>query len=422
MGVVNDLVKGMPIPKMVTVRQVFDDTCITDIPYAVLKTLNEENVCETVKPGMAIAITAGSRGIDNIALIIKTLVRILQEKGAKPFVIPTMGSHGGASAKGQLQVLHSYGITEEYIKCPIRSSMEVKRIGTAENGQPVQIDAYAAAADGIIIVNRIKPHTSFTGHYESGLMKMMAIGLAKQSGAEVCHQEGYGRIADNVEYYGKAILKSANILFGVGIIENAYDKTCDIIAVPREEIIEREPALLLRAKSLMPKIMFSNIDVLVVDYIGKNISGLGMDPHITGSFATTYARGPARPDKIAALDLSDETHGNGNGAGVADISTRRLLEKFDFEMTYPNAITTTLTPAVRIPMIMDNQRLAIQAAIKTTATFNKENTRMVRLKDTLHLSEIQISESMLAEAAVNPNIVVLSEPEDLVFNENGDLF
>lgn len=203
-----------------------------------------------------------------------------------------MGSHGGATAEGQLDVLRSLGITEDYLGCPVESSMEVREIGRTPDGRPVQIDARAAAADGIVAVNRVKPHTSFTGPYESGLMKMLAIGLAKQAGAEVCHQEGYANMAANIEKYGRAILRDAKVLFGVAILENAYDQTCEVTALPPEEIAKREPALLLRAKALMPGILLPNVDVLVVDRMGKNISGLGMDPHITGCFATGYASGP----------------------------------------------------------------------------------------------------------------------------------
>ena len=346
----------------------------------------------------------------------------MEERGAKPFVIPAMGSHGGATAQGQSDVLTALGVTEEYLSCPIRSSMDVKRIGTTFDGRPVQIDAHAAAADGIVVVNRVKAHTSFTGPVESGLMKMMAIGLAKQAGAEVCHQEGYGKIAGNIRKYGNAILEYANILFGVAIIENAFDDTYEIHAVRPQNFEKTETKLLKRSKSLMPRIMFSDIDVLVVDKMGKNISGLGMDPHITGCFASPYASGPPRPDKLVVLDLTDETHGNANGMGVADVTTRRLLEKFDSEATYPNALTATLTPAVRIPMVMDNQRLAIQTGVKTAAGFDKENIRMVRITDTLSLSRIWISEAMLEDARNTPGVTVIGKPEELAFDEEGNLF
>ncbi len=420
MGVVNDLAAKMPLPRMVQVEQHFDRTAVTDIGGSVEKALADEGVLDSVRPGMSIAVTAGSRGISNIAAILRRVVRALEERGAKPFVIPAMGSHGGATAQGQSDVLTALGVTEEYLSCPIRSSMDVKRIGTTFDGRPVQIDAHAAAADGIVVVNRVKAHTSFTGPVESGLMKMMAIGLAKQAGAEVCHQEGYGKIAGNIRKYGNAILEYANILFGVAIIENAFDDTYEIHAVRPQNFEKTETKLLKRSKSLMPRIMFSDIDVLVVDKMGKNISGLGMDPHITGCFASPYASGPPRPDKLVVLDLTDETHGN--GMGVADVTTRRLLEKFDSEATYPNALTATLTPAVRIPMVMDNQRLAIQTGVKTAAGFDKENIRMVRITDTLSLSRIWISEAMLEDARNTPGVTVIGEPEELAFDEEGNLF
>lgn len=422
MGVVNDLAAKMPLPRMVQVEQHFDRTAVTDIDGSVEKALAEEGVLDSVRPGMSIAVTAGSRGISNIAAILRRVVRALEERGAKPFVIPAMGSHGGATAQGQSDVLTALGVTEEYLSCPIRSSMDVKRIGTTFDGRPVQIDAHAAAADGIVVVNRVKAHTSFTGPVESGLMKMMAIGLAKQAGAEVCHQEGYGKIAGNIRKYGNAILEYANILFGVAIIENAFDDTYEIHAVRPQNFEKTETKLLKRSKSLMPRIMFSDIDVLVVDKMGKNISGLGMDPHITGCFASPYASGPPRPDKLVVLDLTDETHGNANGMGVADVTTRRLLEKFDSEATYPNALTATLTPAVRIPMVMDNQRLAIQTGVKTAAGFDKENIRMVRIADTLSLSRIWISEAMLEDARNTPGVTVIGEPKELAFDEEGNLF
>lgn len=422
MGVVAGLVQNVPLPRMVPVRQHFDKEHISDVQAAVRNALCDVRIQQEIHPGMRIAITAGSRGIANIAEIIGTVAHSLRAAGAEPFVVPAMGSHGGATAAGQLEVLHSLGMTERTLGCPILSSMEVERIGETAQGHPVQLDAHAAHADGIVVINRVKPHTSFTGEYESGLMKMLAIGLAKQAGAEVCHQEGYGRMAANIELYGRAILAQANVLFGVAILENAYDQTCDISAIPAKEIAEREPSLLCMAKKRMPRILFKDIDVLVVDRMGKNISGLGMDPNITGCFATSYASGPPRPDKLVVLDLTDKTHGNANGIGVADVTTRRLFERFSAEMTYPNAITATLTQAVRMPLVMENQRLAIQTAVKTAAGFDKAHIRMVRLKDTLHLSEIMISESLIPEARQCPEIKMLGELGEMVFDAEGNLF
>lgn len=419
MGVVNDLVKDMPLPRMARVRQHFDDTQIDDVEGAVVAAVRS---CVAVRPGASVAVGVGSRGIADIDVVVRALIGELRRCGALPFVVPAMGSHGGATAEGQAAVLARLGITEERVGCPIRSSMTVAAIGATDDGRPVQIDSLAAAADGIVVVNRIKPHTSFTGRYESGLMKMLAIGLAKQAGAEVCHQEGYSRMAENVEKYGAAILERANILFGLAVVENAYDRIAEIHVLAPAAIPLREPELLLGAKARMPGILLSGLDVLVVDRMGKDISGLGMDPHITGCFASSYASGPPRPDKLVVLDLTDSTHGNANGVGVADVTTARLRDKFDPEATYPNCITATLAPAVRLPMVMDNQRLAIQAGIKVAAGFDKKNIRLVRIRDTLHLGEMDISESLLEEARRHPRITVLGEPEELRFDNAGDLF
>lgn len=422
MGKINELVSKTPLPRMHRIRQSFERVACADVAESVRSALWKCPATQAVRPGTRIAITAGSRGIFNIAEILRVIVEELQHAGADPFVVPAMGSHGGATDAGQVEVLHHLGITTAFLGCPIESTMRVATIGTTAQGRPVQIDAYAAAADGIIVVNRIKPHTSFTGPYESGLMKMLAIGLAKQQGAQVCHQEGYAHMAENIEQYGRAILSSANILLGVAILENAYDQTSEIYALTAAEIPLREPELLQRAKALMPRIMLSDIDVLVVDRMGKNISGLGMDPHITGKFATKYASGPPEPGKLVVLALTEETHGNANGIGVADVTTRQLLESFDAEMTYPNALTATLTQAVRMPMVMDNQKLAIQTGIQTAAGFDKGKIRLVRLRDTLQLGEIYISQAMLPEALANPHITVLSEAEEWKFDEQGNLF
>lgn len=422
MGVVNDLIKDMPLPRMARVRQHLHAPCVADVEGAVRRVLRDSGVLAGIKRGMRLAVTAGSRGIANIALITATLIDELRRAGAEPFVVAAMGSHGGATDSGQLEVLRGYGLTEERLRCPVVSSMRVEKIGDTSDGRPILIDAAAAAADGIVVANRVKPHTSFTGPYESGLMKMLAIGLAKQAGAETCHQEGYGAMAANIEKYGREILRHANVVFGLAMVENAHDQTCAIAAMRGDQIPKREPELLRRAKAHMPRIPFGRLDVLIVDWMGKNISGLGMDPHITGSFASPYASGPPRPDKLVVLDLTPETHGNANGIGCADVTTRRLFAKFDPETTYPNALTATLAPAVRLPMIMDNQRLAIQAGIKMAAGFDKRAIRLIRLSDTLHLDEFWISESLLAEARGDSRMEVLGGLEELRFDANGDLF
>nr|MCR4707851.1 lactate racemase domain-containing protein [Clostridiales bacterium] len=290
---VASLVSDTFVPKMFRVRQVFPRPRIAseEIPGIIDALLSEEKFASRVKPGMRIAITAGSRGIANNALTTKCIADFCKKRGAKPFVVPAMGSHGGATAEGQREVLESYGITEEYLGCPILSSMEVKKVGVNEEGFDVCIDKNAAEADGIILGCRIKPHTAFRGPYESGLMKMMAIGLGKQVGAQQCHEQGFKNMAKNVPMWGRTILKNAPILFGVPTIENAFDETCKIVAVAAEDIEAEEPVLLKEAFSYMPRIWVDSCDVLIVDHIGKNFSGDGMDPNITGTFCTPYATG-----------------------------------------------------------------------------------------------------------------------------------
>ncbi len=263
-----------------------------------------------------------------------------------------MGSHGGATAEGQRRVIEGYGVTEAFIGCEIRSSMETVLIGTAPNGKPVRIDKNACEADGIIVCGRVKPHTGFRGPYESGIMKMMAIGLGKQFGAEIIHEDGFGRFREYIPMFGTVILRNAPILCGLALLENGYDQTREIVSLTPEEIITKEPELLLRAKGYMPRILFDSCDVLIVDQMGKNISGDGMDPNISGRFPTPFAEGGINAQRVAVLDLTEESHGNACGIGLADITTSRLFHKIDLEQTYPNAITNTVVGEMKIPMIM----------------------------------------------------------------------
>lgn len=290
-GVIDSMLMDVKFQKVAKVLQKFDDNHIHDIPSAIENELLKPEIAGAIKRGQNIAITVGSRGISNIASITREVVKIVKGLGANPFIVPAMGSHGGGTQEGQKQIVESYGVTEEYTGAPIMSSMEVKMIGYNEDGKPTYIDKYAAEADGIIVMGRIKPHTSFRGDYESGLMKMMTIGLGKHRGAVTCHAEGYKYMAHNVAAYGRAILKYANVLFGIAIVENGHDETYKIAALTKEQIPIEEPKLLIEAKNLMPRIMFDQLDILIVDQVGKNISGLGMDPNITGTFSSPYATG-----------------------------------------------------------------------------------------------------------------------------------
>lgn len=422
MSTVADIIRHIEIPQMVEARQCFDHKHIADPRAEIMEQYDRKCVGERIAPGMSIAVTAGSRGIRNIRTILGTVIEILKRAGAEPFIVPAMGSHGGATAEGQKNMLAGLGITEESMGCPVRSSMQVTEIGKTDSGRTVFLDRNAAEADGIVIVNRIKAHTSFTGKYESGLMKMMAVGLGKQKGAQACHCEGHGKMAEYVEEYGKAVLKHANIVFGAAILENAYDETRAVEILLPEEFAEREPKLLAEAKQHMPKLYLSDIDVLIVDRMGKDISGLGMDPHVTGAFVSKYARGPERPACLVVLDLTEKTHGNATGIGVADIATRRLAGKINFETTYANVMTAVMPRAARIPLVMEDQRTAIQAAIQASGCTDMDRLRMVRIKDTLHLEGIWVSPAMCSEVRMHPRMETRGRKIPLLFDEDGNLF
>ena len=420
---VNALIQEEPIPRMVAVRQKFEARKLEDPVGELRARLDRPEVRGAVRPGMTVAVTAGSRGIDHIDQLLKETVRFLKELGAQPFLVPAMGSHGGAVAPGQLALLESFGITEQAMGCPIKASMEVDQFAALEDGTPVYIDRNAHQADGIVVVNRVKPHTGFRGPYESGLFKMMCVGLGKQKGAETVHNRGRRRMGETIQLMGEQFLEHIPILFGVAILENAFDQTFRLLALTPEEIRAQEPELLKLARSLMPQILVEDLDVLVVDRMGKNISGTGMDPNITKSFS--YESGISREGrarKIAVLDLTEQSHGAAVGLGTADTTTRRLFEKMDFNTTYPNLLTTGGTDSAKIPMVFDSQKLAIQAAIKTAIGADRQRLRMVRIPDTLHLEHIQVSEAVAEELRGDPRFELLGQPEELPFDEDGNLF
>ena len=421
---VANLVSDIALPKMFRVRQNFshEHIPVDEIPRIVAKELSEERIAQRIRPGMRIAITAGSRGVAHVALITKCIADFVTARGAQPFVVPAMGSHGGATAEGQLEILAGYGVTEDYVGCPILSSMEVKKIGVNEEGGEVYIDKYAAESDGIIVSCRIKPHTAFRGPYESGIMKMMAIGLGKQHGAEVCHEAGFKNMAKNVPLFGKAILKHAPILFGLAVIENAFDETVKIVVVPAEEVEEKEPPLLKKAFAHMPRILVDACDVLVVDQIGKNFSGDGMDPNITGTFCSPYATGGIDAQRVAVLDLSPETHGNAIGLGYASATTARVFRQLDFASMYPNAITCTVLGGVRIPIVMESDRECIQCCVRTCNEIDKMRPRIVRIANSLHIEHILLSEAYWDDVKEIAGLTVESEPEEWSFDANGDLW
>ncbi|SIR76676.1 protein of unknown function [Peribacillus simplex] len=416
MDIISELLREIQLPKMVKVRQKFRTPQIADVAGEVKKAIKEAGVLSRINEDDRVAIAVGSRGVADLPILVRETVAAVMEAGGDPFIVPAMGSHGGATAEGQIDVLLQLGISEESVGAPILSSMEVIKLDELPNGLPVYIDKLAYESDKIIVINRIKPHTAFRGPVESGLMKMITIGLGKQKGAEAAHAYSFKYMAEHVPEMAKISLTKAPIIFGLATIENAYDKPAKIVAVPAEELEEAEPGLLLEAKSLMPKIHFDSMDVLIVNELGKDISGDGMDPNITGNFATPYATGGPDVKRTVVLGLTEKTHGNANGIGMADMTTKAVMNEIEWEKGYANALTSTVTDVVKLPMFLDTQELAVKAAIKTCNAFDLNKVRVVRIQNTLEIGEIWISESMMEEASKNKNIEILSEPEELALD------
>jgi len=416
------MLSHIQIPQMATIRQCFPRPVLKDVAGAVRAELARPEILGRIKSGNRVAVTAGSRGIANIALILREVAASLKAAGAEPFIVPAMGSHGGATAAGQREVLRGLGICEETVGVPIRATMDVVQVGESAGGIPVYFDRYAALlADATVVVGRVKPHTSFRGAYESGLAKMIAVGLSKQRGAEVCHATGPGNMSRRIEDIALTAIGKTNVLFAVGILENAYDETSKIVALPREEIMAKEPGLLQEARANLPQILLSKYDVLIVDEIGKNISGLGMDTNVINRFPTSAIVCEPSVQRIAVLDITDETQGNVHGLGLADVCSQRLFAKIDFARTYPNPLTARAPESSKIPMVMPNDLLAIKAAIQTCHDVDYSKIRMIRIKNTLKLDEILISEHLIEQSRLESRIEIVGDPHPMVFAENGNL-
>jgi hypothetical protein len=415
------LLADVPIPQVARVRYTMQTAApIIDIEAAVAEQVRRSEVAGLVKPGQRIAIGVGSRGIGRLSEITTALVRALKALGAEPFIVPAMGSHGGASDEGQREVLAHLGVTEERCGAPVLSDMTTVEVGRTEDGIPVRLDRHALAADGIVFIARIKPHTAFRGTYESGLAKMIAIGLGKQSGAAACHAAGFGDMARRVPALARVALEKAPIRFGIAVLENAHDQPYKILAVPADRILAEEPALLDEAKSMMPRLPFDQLDVLVIDQIGKNISGDGADPNITGRYPTEFASGGPKVTKQVVLDLTDETDGNANGIGTADFTTARALRKMSPGQTYPNGLTSTVVGPVGIPMVLPSDRHALAAALLTCNAVGRE-PRLARIANTLRLDELIVSASLLDEVRADPRLDVVEGPIDASFDAEGNL-
>ncbi|MDR1732289.1 MAG: lactate racemase domain-containing protein [Synergistaceae bacterium] len=422
MSAVDSLLDPVPVPKIVKVRQIFERPKVENVEEEVARKLRDSGALNAVKPGWKVAITGGSRGISNMPLVLRTVAEMVKNAGGEPFVFPAMGSHGGASAEGQRHVLENLGITEDRLGVPIRATMETVELGLSENGRPVYLDKYANEADAIVVVNRIKPHVAFRGPYESGIMKMITIGMGKQKGADYAHMLGFGKMAENVPSIAKVVIAKKNILCAVGLLENAFHETAEIVVMKASEIESREPLLLKKAWTLYPKLYFDKLDVLVIDEIGKDISGTGFDTNVVGRYHTPFASGGPEITRAVVLDITDRSGGNANGLGIVDFTTQRAYRKFDFEQTYPNSLTSTVPLSVKIPMVLKNDRQAIQAAIKTSNVLDRTKITLARIKNTTALGEIEASESLLDYIREHPKLEAEGGAREFEFDQSGNLF
>ena len=424
-GTVSRLLKDVPLPKMFHAEQTFPDRHIDreDIEKAIFDEINRSKMGERILPGKQIAITAGSRGIRNVDEITRSVVAYVRSRGAVPFIVPAMGSHGGATAEGQREMLAGYGITEEKMGCEIRSSMETVLLGYSELGKPVYMDKNAYESDGVILSCRLKPHNAFRGPVESGPCKMMTVGLGKQKGAEQVHSDGMDIIARNIPTMAKVTLSTGKILFAIPCLENAYDQTMMFEAIPAEKILEREPELLKIAFQNMPSILVGSGDVLIVDKIGKNFSGTGVDPNITGTFSTPYASGGVQVQRTCFLRLSDESHGNSLGVGLASAITRRIFDIIDADAMYTNCMTSTVIKSAMVPCVLSTDKEAIQFCIRTCNRIDRDNPKVIRIKNSLHIGQVMLSGAYYEDvlAGKYQGLKALDAPQDMIFDQEDTL-
>ena len=415
MDAVRSLIENIDIPPMYRVRQQFYVNPLDDVEQSCTEQIGALSRLQKLDKGAHIAIAVGSRGISNISLITASVVKALKDLGFEPFIVSGMASHGKATDEGQTELLAELGVTEEAVGCPVRASVEVVEIGTIASGLKVYMDRIASEADGIVIINRIKTHTAFHADYESGLVKMLAIGLGNDIGAKSCHQLGFGKMAENIVAMTRMKLEKLPVLFGVAVIEDGVENVSKIEVVDADDILDREPELLKISKSYMPSIGIDQIDVLVVDRMGKEISGDGMDPNITGRYATPYAHGGPNVSKLAILSVTEKSHGNVIGVGQADLCTKRLFEAAELETTYVKSLIATVTSVARLPMILPTDHDAIKAAILTCNIMDFSRVRMVRIRDTLHLGEMLVSEALVDEVSAKKNVVSVEGPLEMKF-------
>ncbi len=415
----------MSLPRMYRIRQSFDTPRLSDLVGEVRQQLTSLNLGPRIKPGDTVAITVGSRGVANVAIITREIVQHFISLGAKPFIVPAMGSHAGSTAAGQQALIESFGVTEEFIGCPIKATMETVVVDKTPQGISVHFDKNAAEADHVFIANRVKPHTMFVGPIESGLHKMMLIGLGKQTGAIHYHRAIKSfTFLEIIRAVADVVIKRCRVIGGLAIVENAFEETALLEGVPADKFYEREVELLKKARAWMPRLPLNDIDLIVIDEIGKEISGTGMDTNIVGRKFNDHsatADDTTNCRRIFVRGLTEKTHGNGTGIGIAEFTNRRTVESIDMEATRVNCVSAGHTTAAMIPVYYDTDHEVVDVALKTLGLTEPHDARVVQIKNTLHLEEMLVSESCLAQLKGNSRVKILSGPFDWEFDKSGNL-
>ncbi|HBC97806.1 MAG TPA: hypothetical protein DC034_13555 [Clostridium sp.] len=411
--------ENISIPKMMKIRQIYDSFKIENLKEWIEREMENNLSHKENFKGKRICITVGSRGIPDLDIIVRTIVDKLKEWKAEPFIIPAMGSHAGGTAEGQKDFIAGYNITEKTMGVPILSSMEVVKIGQLPDETPVYCDKNAYESDGIVVLNKVKPHTDFRGKHESGMAKMMAIGLAKYKGASMFHMKGFSSFAERIPQVCDIFLKNAPVAFGVGIVQNAYDEISNLEVMEKAHILERDAALLKIAKEKIAKFKMPSIDVLIIDEIGKNISGNGFDPNIVGRSNSPGFDDVIDLKKLFIRGLTEETHHNGCGLSNADITTIKCVRDVDYESTWINVSTATMLNGGRIPMYANSDREALLIAIRTCTGIDFDKVKVVHIKNTSSMDIIEVSESYYDELKNRDDVEILSKPEDIKFDKDG---
>jgi len=403
-------------PSMYRVHQQFDDTAIDDVAGSIRKAFRHITFKRRVMPGQRVAVAVGSRGIHGLPIIVNTVVSCLRERGLDPFIIPAMGSHGGAKAEGQSALLHDLGVTESTVKAPVVSTMDVASLGRLESGAEVFFSKDALSADHFVVINRVKPHTICHAEVESGLCKMLAVGCGKHEGASGMHRFG---LAASIVPAAKLILRHAPVLCGLAIVENSSEFTHTLKLALPEQFVDVDRDLLVLARSLLPKIPLDDLDILIVDEMGKDISGAGIDPNVIGFWRRES--GPKRPNyrTLIVLDITPRSHGNAVGIGMVDLTTERVIEKVDLKASYTNAITTGLWSSVRLPIALENDRAVLNTALAKVA--DPRQVRMARIINTLKLETFWATQPLLGELGTHSGVTVDETPRHLAFNDQGRL-